>query len=98
MITFFAATRLGAVQVPVNTAYKGEYLRHQLAAWAGAALEDERIRAQPFDAFGRGGTITLILAGAAFLGTVEGALKNGEAVTFTGFGKFSPAIKLSHGR
>ncbi|HEX5614308.1 MAG TPA: AMP-binding protein [Acidimicrobiia bacterium] len=29
--TFFAALRLGAIQVPVNTAYKGEFLRHQLA-------------------------------------------------------------------
>src|SRR6516165_10113817 len=29
--SFFAALKLGAVQVPVNTAYKGEFLRHQLA-------------------------------------------------------------------
>jgi crotonobetaine/carnitine-CoA ligase len=31
VVTFFAALKLGAVQVPVNTAYKGEFLRHQLA-------------------------------------------------------------------
>ena len=31
VVTFFAALRLGAIQVPVNTAYKGEFLRHQLA-------------------------------------------------------------------
>jgi len=31
VITFFATLRLGAVAVPVNTAYKGEFLRHQLA-------------------------------------------------------------------
>lgn len=31
VVTFFAAMRLGAVLVPVNTAYKGEFLRHQLA-------------------------------------------------------------------
>jgi crotonobetaine/carnitine-CoA ligase len=31
VITFFAAIKLGAIQVPVNTAYKGEFLRHQLA-------------------------------------------------------------------
>jgi carnitine-CoA ligase len=31
VITFFAALKLGAIQVPVNTAYKGEFLRHQLA-------------------------------------------------------------------
>ncbi|MGZ6908479.1 MAG: AMP-binding protein [Acidimicrobiia bacterium] len=30
VITFFAAVRLGAIQVPVNTAYKGEFLRHVL--------------------------------------------------------------------
>src|SRR3979490_334933 len=29
--TFFAALKLGAVQVPINTAYKGDFLRHQLA-------------------------------------------------------------------
>jgi carnitine-CoA ligase len=31
VVTFFAALKLGAVQVPVNTAYKGDFLRHQLA-------------------------------------------------------------------
>lgn len=31
VVTFFATLRLGAVAVPVNTAYKGEFLRHQLA-------------------------------------------------------------------
>jgi carnitine-CoA ligase len=31
VISFFAALELGAVQVPINTAYKGEFLRHQLA-------------------------------------------------------------------
>jgi len=35
--SFFAALKLGAVQVPVNTAYKGEFLRHQLAD-AGATV------------------------------------------------------------
>jgi crotonobetaine/carnitine-CoA ligase len=30
VVSFFAATRLGAIQVPVNTAYKGEFLRHVL--------------------------------------------------------------------
>ncbi|HKF91054.1 MAG TPA: class I adenylate-forming enzyme family protein, partial [Acidimicrobiia bacterium] len=30
-VSFFAALKLGAVQVPVNTAYKGDFLRHQLA-------------------------------------------------------------------
>ena len=31
VVVFFATLRLGAVAVPVNTAYKGEFLRHQLA-------------------------------------------------------------------
>ncbi|MGZ4754893.1 MAG: AMP-binding protein [Acidimicrobiia bacterium] len=31
VISFFAALKLGAVQVPINTAYKGEFLRHVLA-------------------------------------------------------------------
>ena len=30
VISFFAALKLGAVQVPINTAYKGEFLRHVL--------------------------------------------------------------------
>ena len=30
-MSFFAALKLGAIQVPINTAYKGEFLRHQLA-------------------------------------------------------------------
>jgi carnitine-CoA ligase len=31
VVTFFAALKLGAIQVPINTAYKGDFLRHQLA-------------------------------------------------------------------
>ena len=31
VVSFFAVLKLGAVQVPINTAYKGEFLRHQLA-------------------------------------------------------------------
>ena len=31
VVSFFAALKIGAVQVPVNTAYKGDFLRHQLA-------------------------------------------------------------------
>ncbi len=30
MLSFFGALKLGAIQVPINTAYKGEFLRHQL--------------------------------------------------------------------
>lgn len=31
VISFLGALKLGAVQVPINTAYKGEFLRHQLS-------------------------------------------------------------------
>ena len=31
VVSFFAAMKLGAIQVPINTAYKGEFLSHQLA-------------------------------------------------------------------
>ena len=31
VISLFGANRAGAIGVPINTAYKGEYLRHQLA-------------------------------------------------------------------
>jgi carnitine-CoA ligase len=30
VVSFFAVLKLGAIQVPINTAYKGEFLRHQL--------------------------------------------------------------------
>jgi crotonobetaine/carnitine-CoA ligase len=30
VVSFFAAGKLGAIQVPINTAYKGDFLRHQL--------------------------------------------------------------------
>jgi crotonobetaine/carnitine-CoA ligase len=38
VISFFAALKLAAVQVPINTAYKGEFLRHQLADSAAVVL------------------------------------------------------------
>lgn len=31
VVSFFAAVKLGAIQVPINTAYKGEFLQHQLS-------------------------------------------------------------------
>jgi len=31
VISWYAANRLGAIYVPINTAYKGEYLRHQVS-------------------------------------------------------------------
>ncbi len=37
-LVWFAANKLGAIHVPVNTAYKGEYLRHQLADASCAVL------------------------------------------------------------
>ena len=37
VVLWFAINKLGAISVPVNTAYKGEFLRHQLAD-AGSAI------------------------------------------------------------
>ena len=36
--TFFAALKLGAIAVPINTAYKGDFLRHQLADSGSKAI------------------------------------------------------------
>ena len=30
VVSFFAVLKLGAIQVPINTAYKGDFLRHQI--------------------------------------------------------------------
>lgn len=52
VVTFFAALKLGAVAVPINTAYKGEFLRHQLAdsgASAFVVLGDFASRVQDLD-------------------------------------------------
>ncbi|MFZ4584164.1 MAG: AMP-binding protein [Acidimicrobiia bacterium] len=52
VVTFFAALKLGAVAVPINTAYKGEFLRHQLAdsgAKAFVVLGDFASRVQELD-------------------------------------------------
>ena len=38
VITFFAAVKLGAIAVPINTAYKGEFLRHQLVDSAAVVI------------------------------------------------------------
>src|SRR5262245_4128517 len=37
VLAFFAINKLGAIWVPINTAYRGEFLRHQIAD-ADAAL------------------------------------------------------------
>src|SRR5262249_38669542 len=38
IVAQYGAVQLGAVSVPINTAYKGEYLRHQLADSGAKAL------------------------------------------------------------
>jgi crotonobetaine/carnitine-CoA ligase len=38
VVSFFAALKLGAIQVPINTAYKGEFLRHQLSDSAASVF------------------------------------------------------------
>lgn len=49
VVTFFAATRLGAVLVPINTAYKGEFLRHQLADSGAVVLVHDSVYAGRVD-------------------------------------------------
>jgi carnitine-CoA ligase len=46
VVLLFAAGKLGAVHVPVNTAYKGDFLRHQLADSSAAILIAEPDYAQ----------------------------------------------------
>ncbi|QLL09804.1 AMP-binding protein [Mycobacterium vicinigordonae] len=46
IVSWFAANFLGAVWVPVNTALKGEYLRHQIADAAAAVVLAESDYAQ----------------------------------------------------
>jgi crotonobetaine/carnitine-CoA ligase len=53
MLAWWGAVRAGGVAVPINTAYKGEYLRHQLADSGSrvlvveAALADRALRVVP---------------------------------------------------
>ena len=44
--TFFGINRLGAICVPVNTAYRGEFLRHQIADAAASVVIAESDYAQ----------------------------------------------------
>lgn len=74
VVLFFAALRLGAVAVPINTAYKGEFLRHQLAdsgAMAFVIADDVADRAR--DACGQDTTPELRhLLTAGQLGSLDG--------------------------
>lgn len=42
LVLLFACAKIGAVHVPLNTAYKGEYLRHQVADCAASVLIGEK--------------------------------------------------------
>ena len=42
VILLFACAKIGAIHVPLNTAYKGEYLRHQASDASGAVLIAEK--------------------------------------------------------
>lgn len=46
---FYAVNKLGAINVPVNTAYKGEFLRHQVNDTQAAIVICESDYAQRFD-------------------------------------------------
>src|SRR4051794_14075699 len=38
VLIWFAVNRLGAIWVPINTAYRGEFLRHQIADSSAALI------------------------------------------------------------
>lgn len=42
LLLLFACAKIGAIHVPLNTAYKGEYLRHQASDASGAVLIAEK--------------------------------------------------------
>jgi crotonobetaine/carnitine-CoA ligase len=42
ILLLFACTKIGSIHVPLNTAYKGEYLRHQVANSGAVVLVGER--------------------------------------------------------
>jgi len=50
VVSFFAAARLGAIQVPINTAYKGEFLHHVLSDSGARVLVIQRDLADRLDA------------------------------------------------
>jgi carnitine-CoA ligase len=57
VVSFFAALKLGAIQVPVNTAYKGDFLRHQLAdSGARAFVVQGDFASRGVEVIGRAGT------------------------------------------
>lgn len=64
-LIMFAITKLGAISVPVNTAYKGEYLRHQVADAGAAVVIAESDYAERVSAIAAGiaQTTTLICRG-----------------------------------
>ena len=47
MLAWWGIVRGGAVAVPINTAYKGEYLRHQLADSGSRVLIVEAVAGRP---------------------------------------------------
>ncbi len=54
VVTFFATLKLGAIAVPVNTAYKGEFLRHQLTDSGAAVMVVASDRADRLAGLGSG--------------------------------------------
>ena len=68
VVSFFAAAKLGAIQVPINTAYKGEFLRHVLDDSGARVLivqGDLADRVDPAVGSGVGELEAVILVGAA---------------------------------
>ena len=57
VVVFFATLRLGAIAVPINTAYKGEFLRHQLAdSGAGVVVVQDELRDRVVEVVGHEAT------------------------------------------
>ncbi|SDR57983.1 crotonobetaine/carnitine-CoA ligase [Rhizobiales bacterium GAS113] len=62
MHLWFALSKLGAVEVPINTAYRGDLLRHVVAtSQATVAAMDQRFREVVADAFPAGSPFSLAI-------------------------------------
>lgn len=72
VVAWYAINKVGAISVPVNTAYKGEFLRHQISD-AGASIviaENDYAARVIAEAAGMPKVTTLLYRGAAEVATV----------------------------
>ena len=80
VITFYAAIKLGAIQVPINTAYKGSFLL-QVDAPGGTGTISYTGGEEDAEMQGSVDSVTVEEDGRF---TVEGSWDGGEAYTLTG--------------